>query len=125
MQINVQILPAVGSAHGHWEIIEFSDFLRLHSPNLSMYVYSCHQFPPFHILNEELLTGGREMGMSGGCLWKPFQIEKEDYEVIKEEMLTDPEYNLAYDEDLAQVQNLKKWSYAILKKYNPRKINES
>ena len=61
------------------------------------------------------------MGMSGGCLWKPFQMRQQEYKEIKEEMLTSSQYNLEYDEEYKNIQNFKKWSKAIRYKYNPRK----
>lgn len=121
MQINIQILPAVGASHGHWEVIDFCDFLYLHAPLLRFYLHSSHQFPPLHILNEELLSGGRDQGMSGGCLWRAFEITPKEYSEIKEEMITNPKYSLAYDEELAKEKNMKQWTKAILRKYNPRK----
>ena len=123
MQINIQLLPAVGASHGHWELVDFHDFLILHAPNLSFYIRACLQFPPLHILNEELLSGGKDMGMSGGCLWKPFQITEEEYNKISEEMLTDPKYNLTYDKELAQIKKFRQWSKEIGRRYNPRKRN--
>jgi len=125
MQINIQLLPAVGASHGYWEIMDFNEFLMWHSPRLSSCLNYCLQFPPIHILNEELLSGGRDMGMSGGAYWKAFQITEDEYITIKEEMLTDPKYNLNYDEELAELNILKKWCSKVLTKYNSRKREQS
>jgi len=121
VQISIQLLPAVDASHGHWELINFCDFIYHHSPELSHYLYLYHQFPPLHILNEDLLTGGRDMGMSGGCLWKPFQITEQEYKSIKEEMLTSPQYDLGYDEEYENLKNFRKWSKAIRYRYHPRR----
>ena len=45
-----------------------------------------------------------------------FQLDKKDYDEIKEEMLTNPEYDLDYDEELAEKKTLKKWGGARLSK---------
>jgi len=121
MQINIQLLPAVGASHGHWEIMEFHEFLMWHSPGLSSSLNYNSQFPPMHILNEELLSGGSDIGMSGGAYWKPIQITENEYTILKEEMVTDPTYNLNYDEELAELTTLRKWRSKISNKYNPRK----
>lgn len=36
-------------------------------------------FPPFHILNQILISGGGEVSMAPGAVWNPFQIMKEEY----------------------------------------------
>lgn len=122
-QINIKILAAVGPSKGSRTIVDFDEFLSVHSPSLWSSFSCSKQFPPFHILNEELRSGGRDQGMSGGCLWKPYELTRERYEVMKEEILTNPKYGARYDEDLEQMESLRKWCGAVLSKHNPRKIN--
>lgn len=110
----------MGAADGTWEIVDMKDFLLSHSPNLRMSVFICNQFPPFHILNEELKSGGGDQGMSGGCIWKPFQITEDEYVLIRDNMLTDPTIKLNYDDILEEKQTLKQWCGGVLSKYNPR-----
>ena len=124
MQIKVKILPAVGAADGSWEFIEMEEFLLSHAPDLRSHVYICKQFPPFHILNEELMTGGSDQGMSGGCYWKPFELSKEDYDLLRDEMLTNPELEMEYDQSLEEKATLRKWCGAVLSKHNPRRKNK-
>jgi hypothetical protein len=38
--------------------------------------------PPLHVLNECLLTGGDNGGMSPGTTWKPFSITQEEYDEL-------------------------------------------
>lgn len=97
------------------------DFLTSYAPVLRAHIYSGKQFPPFHILNEELMSGGSDQGMGGGCIWKPFELSIEEYELLREEMLTSPELNLEYDESLEEKSSLKKWCGAVLTKHNPRR----
>ncbi len=120
LQIKIKELPGIGESDGTWELIEFSEFILSHAPQLRMYVHVCHQFPPLHIINEELLSGGRDQGMSGACFWKPFELSQEDYNEIKEEMLTNPDFNLDFDEELAERKTLSKWCGAVLSKHNRR-----
>lgn len=111
----------MGDPGGKWETIGFDDFLTKCSPQLRIHILVCHQFPPFHILNEELLSGGQDQGMSGGCFWKPFQLSEDEYQAIREEMLTNPKLNLEFDLNLAEKPNIKKWCGAVITKYNPRR----
>jgi len=122
-QIKIKILPAMGSADGNWEIVNFDDFLLRYLPRLAMYVSCTQQFPPFHILNEELLSGGADQGMSGGCYWKPLEITEQEYEDIREEMLTSPSHNLDYDPSLEDRKTINKWCGAALSHHNPRNRN--
>ncbi|MDC0660926.1 hypothetical protein [Marinobacter sp. SS21] len=119
-QIKIKILPAMGSADGRWEIVNFDDFLLRYSPSLALLVSCTKQFPPFHILKEELLSGGADQGMGGGCYWKPFEITEEEYEDIREEMLTSPSYDLEYDSGLEDRKTTKKWCGAVISHHNPR-----
>ena len=114
-------MPSIGASDGQRELVGIKEFLIRYSPQLSLLIISCKQFPPFHVLNEELMTGGSDLGMSGGCFWKPFAITKEDYEVLREEMMTDPSLEFEYDVELEEKENLKKWCGAIISKHNPRK----
>ena len=118
-------ISGVGNPDGVWEIVSFTEFLTQYSPRLSVHAYICGQFPPLHILNEELLSGGRDQGMSGGAHWKPFEVSGKEYEEIKEELLTSPNINLNYDQGLEEKTNIKKWCGAVMTKYNPRKLGNA
>ena len=123
LQLKVKILPGAGTSDGTWEIIEMRDFLQFHAPNLRAHIHVCKQFPPFHILNEELMSGGKDLGMSGGCYWKPFELSKEEYNSLREEMLTNPDLGIEYDQSLEENNTMNKWGGAILSKHNPRRKN--
>ncbi len=122
-QFRIKVLPAMGDSYGKWEVVNLCDFLVRHSPHLSMHVSCTKQFPPLHILNEELLSGGADRGMSGGCFWKPFKISEEEYEEFREEMITSPNYNLEYDYNLEDRKTIKKWCSAVISHHNPRNKN--
>ena len=48
------------------------------------YLSACGIFPPLHILNQCLLDGGGDAGMSPGVSWEPFQLNEEEYEGLWE-----------------------------------------
>ena len=121
IQIRIKIVPGIGSSEGKWEVVGFDEFLTRYSPGLCMTIYAGKQFPPLHIINEELKSGGSNMGMSGGCYWKPFALTEAEYAEISEEMLTSPDYDLGYDKSLEDRKTLKKWCGAVISHHNPRK----
>ena len=44
------------------------------------YFGACGVFPPFHLLNQFLLTGGSQGGMSPGATWQPFSLSEQEYQ---------------------------------------------
>ncbi|MEO1132355.1 MAG: hypothetical protein AAFX40_06560 [Cyanobacteria bacterium J06639_1] len=50
-----------------------------------------------------------DAGMSGGCAWKPFHIDREEYDELVEELLTDPELQLHVLEPPAYVRTHEQW----------------
>lgn len=121
MQIKVKILPGTGASDGTWKFIELDQFLTFHAPNLRSPIHICKQFPPFHILNQELLSGGKDLGMSGGCYWKSFELSEDEYLLLREEMLTNPTFDIEYDQALEDKTTLKQWCGAVRTKHNPRR----
>jgi hypothetical protein len=45
---------------------------------------ACGVFPPFHLLNQFLLRGGYEGGMSPGATWEPFSLSPAEYRDLVE-----------------------------------------
>src|SRR5688500_14780777 len=43
------------------------------------YFGACGVFPPFHLLNQLLLRGGSQGGMSPGATWEPFSLTPAEY----------------------------------------------
>lgn len=54
------------------------------------YFGACGVFPPLHVANQTFSSGGGDGGMSPGASWKPFSIDKEQYDVLLQEVLTTP-----------------------------------
>lgn len=48
------------------------------------YFGACGIFPPLHILNQILLSGGGDGGMSPGASWEPFSISEAEYATLIE-----------------------------------------
>ena len=46
------------------------------------YFGACGVFPPFHLLNWRLSTGGGDGGMSPGASWVPFQLSQAEYDAL-------------------------------------------
>jgi hypothetical protein len=44
------------------------------------------EIPPQHILNDLLVRGQDDAGMSGGCIWKPFEVDPEQFDELVEEL---------------------------------------
>jgi hypothetical protein len=46
------------------------------------YFGACGIFPPFHLLNELLRSGGCDGGMGPGATWSPFELSQQEYNDI-------------------------------------------
>lgn len=79
------------------------------------YFFSSNYFPSFEVLNNFLISGGSEHGMSGGVSWQPFQLTKENYEeLITELKLTFP--TLIFALTPKWVKNYSEWQIWVMKK---------
>jgi hypothetical protein len=45
------------------------------------------EMPPRRVLSDALSRGLLDAGMSGECIWKPFEIENEEFQDLAEELL--------------------------------------
>lgn len=111
----------MGNDIGPWEYVDLAQFLLWHSPSLRYVVGIWKQIPPLHILNEELESGGKDQGMSGGCFWKPFTLSQADYSELFEELITNPEFDLQYDDSLGNKKDINAWASAVMNKYGKRR----
>lgn len=89
---------------------------------------ACGIFPPLHILNEILRSGGGDGGMSPGAIWTPFEITEEEYEELTNEIgSTKPEelkhlarycnIQFEFDPDFNSVKDRFKWMEAVCEKH--------
>jgi hypothetical protein len=92
------------------------------------YFGACGIFPPHHILNEFLLTGGGDGGMSPGASWKPFELSREEYdELVQAVKLLDPQslgerarYTLVkfdFDSSFDHIDKWEHWVEAVCQKH--------
>ena len=75
-KLRYRLLPPVGL--GKISVVGDVFTLLLDIP----YFFPAKIIPPLHIVNKVLRTGQMDAGMSGGCEWKPFQIDNDDYEKL-------------------------------------------
>lgn len=54
------------------------------------YLGACGIFPPIHILNEILSSGGGDGGMGPGAAWEPFRITDKEYSELKQVLINTP-----------------------------------
>lgn len=52
------------------------------------YFGACGVFPPLHLLNEMLVSGGSQGGMSPGATWEPFSVSEQEYQDLVEAVRT-------------------------------------
>lgn len=92
------------------------------------YLAACAVFPPFHLLNERLMSGGSQGGMSPGATWEPFRLTEEEYlELASALGELDPitlgdgaRYHLVkyiFDPEFDHIQDQFEWSTAVSDKY--------
>ena len=85
-------------------------------------------FPPFHLLNQHLASGGSDGGMSPGAIWKPFTISSEEYTHLisvpestpLDEIKPQARYALVkpiFDHELDGFQDYSEWLMAAGKKH--------
>ena len=66
------------------------------------YFGACGVFPPFHLLNWQLSTGGGQGGMSPGATWTPFQLSRSEYDAL---------IRNALEPDVAMLERMSRYSW--------------
>jgi len=95
------------------------------------YFPPCGVFPPFHLLNQHLSSGGSAGGMSPGAIWAPFTISSEEYaglvEAIESTSLAEIKLHARYafgkpifDHELDEVHDYFTWVIAAGQKHGAR-----
>lgn len=54
------------------------------------YFPPCGVFPPFHLLNQFLVTGGSQGGMGPGTTWDPFSVTETEFAELVEAIRSTP-----------------------------------
>jgi hypothetical protein len=104
---------------------------------LSVFVYdvpylaACGVFPPLHILNIILRSGGGDGGMSPGASWEPFEIVDQEYRQLLSTILH-PDLDelrqqarfdwilMQIDSDFDDIQDRFEWMQAVCNKHRDR-----
>ena len=122
-EVKFKTFPGTGAGTPSWEYVPLAQFL-LDSPLFSYELRAFGVMPPLHILNEKLSEGNHDAGMGSACEWKPFEVDLNEYQSLLGELLTNPEFDIAEDDELKEKPNYKKWRGALLSKY-AKKIRDS
>ena len=79
------------------------------------YLYASGVFPSENVLNEVLSKGISDAGMSGGARWTPYNIKKEEFETIFEEVKSISTLtNLEYIEPAHWVKSFDDWNIWVM-----------
>jgi hypothetical protein len=54
------------------------------------YLLSAKIIPPLHIVNDLLARGAKNAGMSGGCQWEPFQLNRSEWDELAHHLQSQP-----------------------------------
>ena len=74
---------------------------------------------PLHFMNEILSKGETEIGM--GFQWKPFEIDRNEYQELVDILCTDPTLNASVENDLDHAKSLHDWQMKVGKKHRYKK----
>ena len=90
------------------------------------YLLSSQLVPPLHVVNDLLMKGIRDAGMSGGCTWEPFQITETDWKDLKHDLASPRSGNKEFVEPPDWVRTIDDWSsWVMIFKYGyPEEFRE-
>jgi hypothetical protein len=92
------------------------------------YLDACGVFPPLHILNQILASGGSDGGMSPGATWEPFEVSAGEYDALVQGITTlDPRtlgdaarfkwLRFTFDPSFDQIEVWSEWMTAVCAKH--------
>ena len=115
-KIKYKILPPVGSYEPEVEgtLVDLIQDLP--------YLLVWNVIPPLGVINEILISGIYDKGMSGGCEWTPFKITQSEYESLVDELLKLPNKKLYVDNQYSYLNNSKEW-FCVVYKSKSENIN--
>ena len=101
-KIRYKILPPIGSYEPEAEgtLVDLLQDMP--------YLFVWKVIPPLGVINEILMSGIYDKGMSGGCEWEPFHICQHEYESLVQELLNLPNQNLYVDSQYESMDNFNK-----------------
>lgn len=112
---------------------EFHDDPEPYEGSLLTFVYdipyfpACGVFPPLHILNQVLSSGGLGGGMSPGATWEPFTLGRAEYDGLAEAVRRTPlreikpfaryaSARMKFDDGFDHLKDLFEWTKAVCDK---------
>ena len=122
--VKVRHIYGVGENAAPWENRNLKEFVFL-APDLKFSLVVFKVIPSFSALNDFFKLSKSEAGMSGGIEWKSFEIDKDEYNELVEELCTDPLREISIDEELNKIGIYDEWRKKAMRKYNPRKLLKS
>ena len=99
------------------ELISFTMML----PLLVMKANSTRVFPPLAALNNLLTQGVMNCGMTGLVYWKEFQIDKNEYDLLRQEFFRELNFDYLVYPDLEAAIIFSDWCEQTLKYIRKRK----
>jgi len=115
---NVSVISEAisSSGSGTKEEVSVDDFL-LRTPMFAHALLSFGVMPPIHVLNEILVSGCHDAGMSGDANWEPLELLPEEYDELFLSLCSNPEIEITEDRELWNRPTYEKWHGALLSKY--------
>ncbi len=81
-KITYRYLPPVGPRDRSDQVTRSLAYFVQEIP----YFLTFNLIPPLSVMNEEFRSGEDDAGMSGGCAWEPFDITKEEFDELVQEL---------------------------------------
>src|SRR6185503_17549863 len=110
--VDFEILPATGP--GSRKVAGSVRDLVLAIP----YFMNQGLIPPRNALNSVLRTGKVDAGMSGGCLWKPFELSPGEYDDFVKSLSIDPTSRFTPAEVPEWVETQDDWQIWVMERVN-------
>jgi hypothetical protein len=88
----------VGETSDPWENTSLEEFVKL-VPALTYDILAGKVMPSLKKLNDIFKTNESNTGMSGHIMWKPFEIDENEYKDLVEILCTDPNLKLVAEDD--------------------------
>lgn len=110
----------IGESSDPWENAHLDEFLKI-APDLFYIIFVGKVLPPIAILNDLFSKNESNAGMSGHIIWKPFQIDENEYQDLVEILCTDPELNIVQDQTNNDMTSFKLWRKKASSSYSFRR----
>lgn len=124
MTVKYRNMYGVGATSDPWENAPLEEFVRI-APHLGYIIIVNNILPPIAVLNDFFKKGDDNAGMGGSIIWKPFKIDKNEYNDLVEILCTDPNLDISQDETHNEITQFKLWVKKIIQEKKNKKVNKS